>query len=152
MSIVLQLNKKGLLKIISLLLLVFFIACAAKISYKGEKNQEGKYHGKGIITFINGEQWVGEFKDGEPYNGVGVYIWPDSSRYEGEIIKGLFQGQGTYLYADGKKYVGEWKDGEYNGQGTLTYADGEQWKGEFKDGEPYNVSGVYIWPDSSWYE
>jgi len=61
MTIVLQLNKKGLLKIISLFLLVFFIACAAKISYKGEKNQDGKYHGKGIITFINGEQWAGEF-------------------------------------------------------------------------------------------
>ena len=72
MTIVLQLNKKGLLKIISLFLLVFFIACAAKISYKGEKNQDGKYHGKGIITFINGEQWKGEFKDGEPYNGAGV--------------------------------------------------------------------------------
>jgi len=98
MSIVLQLNKKGLLRIISLFLLVFFIACAAKISYKGEKNQNGKYHGKGIITFINGEQWAGEFKDGEPYNGDGVYIWPDSSRYEGEIIEGLYQGQGTYLY------------------------------------------------------
>ena len=115
MSIVLQLNKKGLLRIISLFLLVFFIACAAKISYKGEKNQNGKYHGKGIITFINGEQWKGEFKDGEPYNGAGVYIWPDSSRYEGEIIEGLFQGQGTINHADGTTYVGDWKDGKYNG-------------------------------------
>ena len=111
MSIVLQLNKKGLLRIISLFLLVFFIACAAKISYKGEKNQNGKYHGKGIITFINGEQWKGEFKDGEPYNGAGVYIWPDSSRYEGEIIEGLYQGQGTINHADGTTYVGDWKDG-----------------------------------------
>ena len=74
MDILIQLNKKGFLKISSLFLLVFFIACAAKISYKGERNQVGKYHGKGIITFINGEQWEGEFKDGEPYNGSGVYI------------------------------------------------------------------------------
>ena len=76
MSIILQLNKKGLLRIISLFLLVFFIACAAKISYKGEKDQDGKYHGKGIITFINGEQWEGEFKDGEPYNGCLLYTSP----------------------------------------------------------------------------
>ena len=61
MSIGLQSNIKGMLKIISLTLFLFYISCAPKISYTGEKNQDGKYHGKGVITYRNGEKWKGEF-------------------------------------------------------------------------------------------
>ena len=114
MTIVLQLNKKGLLKIISLFLLVFFIACAAKISYKGEKNQDGKYHGSGVITFINGDKWEGEFKDGLPFNGQGTYNYPDSSKFVGEWKDGLLNGQGTFISPDGFSYEGDFKEKKVN--------------------------------------
>ena len=42
----------------------------------------------GTRTYSNGDQYTGEFKDGEQH------------------------GQGTYTYANGTKYDGEWKDGE----------------------------------------
>ena len=89
----------------SLFLLLFIISCTSdsKIKYEGEQNQDGKYHGKGIITFADGRQWEGEFKDGGPYNGDGIYIWPDSSKYEGEIIDGFYQGGGTFTYPNGKE-------------------------------------------------
>ena len=71
MSIGLQINIKGLLKIISLSLFLLFISCAAKITYEGGRNQEGEYHGKGVITYPNGEKYVGEFYDNS-YDGKGV--------------------------------------------------------------------------------
>jgi len=82
------------------LILLFFISCSTipRITYEGERNQEGEYHGKGVITYSNGENWEGEFKYGEPFNGNGVYYYPL-----------------------GQKYVGEYKDGKRNGQGTFTF-------------------------------
>ena len=37
--------------------------------YKGEV-ENGEPKGKGIETFPNGEKYVGEFKDDEPWNGT----------------------------------------------------------------------------------
>lgn len=77
-------------------------------------NFGGKYsqrHGKGTIISPDGDQYVGEFRDGK------------------------YHGQGTLILANGGKYVGEWRDHKPNGQGTYTLADGEKLVGEFKDGE-----------------
>ena len=102
---------KNLLNKIFIISFLFLLAnCGAKISYEGAKNANGDYHGQGVITFLNGEVWEGQFKNGEPYTGKGTFIWSDSSRYKGEIIEGQYQGQGTYTYPNGKKWNGDWKD------------------------------------------
>ena len=122
-------------KIFIISFLFLLINCGAKIKYEGAKNANGDYHGKGVITFLNGEVWEGQFKNGKPYTGKGTFIWSDSSRYEGEIIEGEYQGQGTYTFPDGKKWAGEWKNNErFTGQGIIRYDNGEQWEGEWKDG------------------
>jgi acetylornithine deacetylase/succinyl-diaminopimelate desuccinylase-like protein len=74
-----------------LILLIISCTTAPKFNYEGDVNDNGLYHGKGVITYSNGEKWVGEFKDGDPYNG-----------------------QATYNYSDGGKYVGEYKDNKQN--------------------------------------
>lgn len=53
---------------------------------------EGKWtnnteHGQGKLTWDKGGEFVGEFRDGEPYNGSGVYYF-GAERYEGEIKNG----------------------------------------------------------------
>ena len=55
------------------LILLFFFGCSTipRITYEGERNQEGEYHGKGVITYPNGEKYVGEFYDNS-YDGKGV--------------------------------------------------------------------------------
>ena len=114
MNIGLQSNIKGMLKIISLTLFLFYISCATppRITYEGEQNQEGKYHGQGVITYSNGDKWEGEFKNGKPFNGQGTYTFLDGTKYVGEFKDGLLNGQGTLTYPDGQRYVGEWKDGK----------------------------------------
>lgn len=34
--------------------------------------------------------------------GLGVQVWPDGSRYEGEFANGLKHGRGRYTWADGE--------------------------------------------------
>jgi hypothetical protein len=46
-------------------------------------------HGKGTHFFLNGNKYLGEFKDSKPH------------------------GQGTFTYADGTIEKGIWKYGEY---------------------------------------
>ena len=90
--------------------------------YKGEVKREyiifGDYirEGVGILTYSDGDKYVGEWKDGQK-NGQGTMTW-----------KGL-------------KYVGEYKDGKQHGQGTKTYSDGEKYVGEWKDGRFWNGIG-----------
>jgi hypothetical protein len=54
-----------------LILLLVSCTTAPKINYKGDVNDEGKYHGKGVITYPNGEKYVGEFYNNS-YDGKGV--------------------------------------------------------------------------------
>ena len=59
-----------------------------------------KSGGQGTYAFINGEKYIGEFKNGKP------------------------DGQGTRTYPNGSKYVGGFKDGKRDGSGTFFDADG----------------------------
>ena len=131
------------MKKVSLLLIFIYISCIPSpiISYKGERNEDDKYHGKGIITFINGEKWEGEFKDGRPYNGQGTYTFLNGDKWEGEWKKGYIKGQGAFTSRDGRKYVGELKNGLRNGQGILTLPDSSKYEGEFKN-DKRNGKGV----------
>ena len=86
------------------------------------------------LTWVNGNKYVGEWKDGEQ-SGEGTFTWPDGEKYEGSWSNGERNGQGTYTYASGNKYVGEYKDGKLNGQGTFTWADGDEYVGRWKDGD-----------------
>ena len=91
--------------------------------YKGEVKREyiifGDYirEGVGILTYSDGDKYVGEWKDGQK-NGQGTYTWSNGNKYLGEYKDGKQHGQGTKTYSDGEKYVGEWKEGRFwNGIG-----------------------------------
>ena len=143
MSIDFKCNKIGLMKNFCLLFIIVCISCDVpqKIKYKGERSKLGKLHGKGIITYPNGETWEGKFKDGDPYTGKGVYFFPDSSKYEGEWIDGKRNNQGTLTLVDSDRYSGEWKDDKLSGQGIFTSLGGGYYAGEFKD-DQFNGLGT----------
>ena len=63
-------------------------------------------------------------------------IFPDESKYVGEVKNGKPHGKGTLTYPEkGGKYVGQWKNGKFHGKGKLTYSDGGIYVGEFKNGK-----------------
>ena len=53
-----QYHISNLLKGISLTLIILLISCttAPKYNYEGELNDDGLYHGKGVITYSNGDK------------------------------------------------------------------------------------------------
>ncbi len=76
--------------------------------------------------------------------GLGVYVYIDGSKYEGEFNNGKLHGQGTWYYPDGEKYIGGFKNNYSHGLGTIYHLDGTQTDGEWVDGEFQNIRPTNI--------
>ena len=72
---------------------------------------------------------------GDCNNGLGVFAYPDGSKYEGQFLNGNFEGQGTFSFANGDRYVGQFKDNYPDGQGTRFLASGKEETGLWREGE-----------------
>jgi TolB-like protein len=141
------LNTRYRMTNIFLIAMVLFTSCATppRITYEGERNQEDKYHGQGVITYSNGEKWEGEFKDGEPYNGQGTYTFPDGEKYAGEFKDGILYGKGTFTFLDVYKYAGEFKGKNFNEiKHFLTSDSGTRYDGIITRGTKELGFGIFI--------
>ncbi len=73
-------------------------------------------------------------------------ILPDSGKYQGEMVKGIFHGQGKIVWSDGSNYEGMFSDGLFHGQGRLQMADGSVYEGEFTRGQ-ITGTGTMVYKD-----
>ena len=109
-------------------------------TYVGEfKNK--KRHGKGTMTWQNGDKYIGNFA----YNlkeGKGSYIWRNGDKYEGNYKNNKMHGKGSLTWVDGDKYVGKFSKGQRSGFGNYFWANGSKYIGEFKNGKR-NGEGKY---------
>jgi hypothetical protein len=144
----------------------------ADVGYEGEY-KDGKYHGKGKYTYVDGSvyegEWEvdkkhgtgkfifasgdvyeGEYKDGKQH-GQGKYTYANANVYEGEYKDGKQHGNGKYTYANGNVYEGEWEVDKKHGTGKFIFASGEVYEGEYKDGKQHG-KGKYTYADGSVYE
>ena len=55
--------------------------------YRGDRDLEGLKHGNGTMSFPNGSQYVGEFRNNKK-NGRGVMTYPNGKKWEGEFRNG----------------------------------------------------------------
>lgn len=60
-------------------------------------------------------------------------VYPDKSRYEGEVSNGMRNGNGTYIAANGEKYTGEWLNDKRHGYGVQVWANGDTYIGEWRN-------------------
>jgi len=111
------------------------------------KIKDKSKNGQGSHTYPNGDQYLGEWKNGLK-NGKGTFTWTDGNKYEGEWKDSKKNGQGTFTWTDGNKYVGEYKDNKRNGQGTFNFSDGDKYEGEWKDGK-LNGQGTYTFSNGT---
>jgi hypothetical protein len=72
---------------------------------------------------------------GDCKNGVGIFAYPDGSKYEGNFQNGKFEGQGSFWFANGDKYVGAFRENYPHGQGTRILKSGTEETGEWRQGE-----------------
>ena len=91
--------------------------------YDGPTNDVGERHGKGRLTFANGDVYEGDFAH-DQMHGQGRYEYHNRSVYEGSFYEGQQHGQGTYAWSDGRtKYVGPFANGQPHGEeGTLYFS------------------------------
>ena len=54
-----------------------------------------------------------------------------------QVLKSLFTDNlGLYIWKDGERYEGEWADGKFHGKGIKTLPDGTIFDGDWEDGRP----------------
>jgi hypothetical protein len=71
---------------------------------------------------------------GDCENGTGIYVYADSSQYEGEWKNGQRTGKGTVTKVDGTEVLGKWEnDALKDGKGTIKYPNKYVYEGEIKD-------------------
>ena len=105
----------------------------------------------GTFTWSDGENYVGEWKDGER-NGQGTGKKPDGKKYVGEWKDNKPDGHGTLTYGkgewEGDQYVGEWRENKQNGQGTYKFSNGTKYVGNWKDNR-FSGNGTLYAADGS---
>lgn len=52
-------------------------------------------------------------------NSLGIAIYLNGDKYEGDFQDGERYGKGEYTFSDGRKYIGSWENDLFDGQGTF---------------------------------
>jgi len=71
-----------------------------------------------IIVFPDGTKYEGEIHSNK-ISGEGKYYFPSGAKYTGSVLNGLRDGFGKYHSPEGVTYEGEWKSGLKNGKGIM---------------------------------
>ncbi len=109
---------------------------------------DGYMHGQGTLT-AQTYVYTGGFKD-RYFEGKGKITYTNGIVYEGGFSEGIYNGLGVFLGEDGSRYEGQFKDNYYHGEGKIVYANGSVYQGGFSEGV-YQGHGRYSL-DDSWYE
>jgi 1-phosphatidylinositol-4-phosphate 5-kinase len=81
------------------------------------------------VNYESGAVYEGDLLDGR-WHGKGKISFPSGDTYDGEWSMGLRDGVGIYVYAtDGTVYEGDWKGGLKHGHGRLRYRNGDEYEG-----------------------
>lgn len=68
--------------------------------------------------------------------GLGIYVWNDGRKYEGQYQDDKKHGFGIYVWADGRCYEGYWYKGKQHGLGTyLVMKENKVKYGLWEDGK-----------------
>jgi len=78
-----------------------------------------KPHGKGTMTWKNGDVYDGQWKYGKMF-GLGTMKWNNKTSYTGNWRNNKRNGDGTMRYANGKIAKGIWSDDNPTGDFEVT--------------------------------
>ena len=92
--------------------------------YEGD-HKDGRRHGRGALTFSNGDRYEGRFVDGE-IRGNGIMYLANGDIFASDRDFGPrgIQGCGLYIKANGDRYLGQFKGSRFHGRGTYEWKNG----------------------------
>jgi TonB family protein len=112
--------------------------------------RDGKFNGRGSITYESGSRYDGEWVDGKR-SGHGVFAAVNGARYDGAWVDGKPSGHGASVETNGARYDGGWLDGKRTGHGVLVKTDGSRYDGEWVDNKA-SGHGVFVWINGDRYD
>lgn len=120
------------------------------VRYYGYWNVENNlYDGYGVMLWPDGSRYDGMFKDGK-ITGTGRFIRSNGDVYQGNLENFKANGYGIYKQAGAIIYKGNWKDDRQHGKGTQLWSDGANYEGEFDNGA-ISGQGTFTWPNKKSY-
>tara|TARA_B110001450_G_scaffold172095_1_gene160547 strand:+ start:716 stop:3034 length:2319 start_codon:yes stop_codon:yes gene_type:complete len=72
------------------------------------------YDSFGRILYDNGQEYIGEFKNGDPH-GYGKTLYSNGDVYIGEYNNGTKHGYGVFKWRNGNTFYGKFKNGKEDG-------------------------------------
>jgi hypothetical protein len=103
-------------------------------TYHGDCNTCGERHGEGVLTWSNGDVYIGQFFRGQRH-GQGTLTFADGGEYVGEWSDNLMDGRGTRWYENGSVYLGQYQRGHRHGKGQCHFANEDYYEGEWHQDE-----------------
>ena len=85
---------------------------------------------------------MGEIKNNMKH-GIGIFIWPDYSRYEGQFFEDKMEGWGLIHFFDGKLFQGQILNGIPHGYGEFIWNNNNRYVGNYIKGQKEGF-GIYI--------
>lgn len=118
--------------------------------YYGPLDADYRKHGKGTITWVNGDSYTGDFFE-DKLTGYGTFSFASGDVFEGDLINGRKEGRGKYVSSDGSEYEGEFKNDMRHGKGKHITADGSIYEGDFVQNIKQGT-GKYSYSNGDFYE
>jgi hypothetical protein len=100
-------------------------------------------HGEGTLYASDGSvHYHGGWQDGKRH-GKGEVTWADGDHYKGDFVNDSMHGDGEYHWANDERlhYTGQWGADEMIGLGKLVFKNGTFHEGEFAN-DKLNGCGV----------
>jgi hypothetical protein len=109
---------------------IFGSSIVEKEKYKGTKNSQGQYHGRGKLKWLNGSIYDGDWENGKMC-GRGVHRTFSGDVYEGDFSNNRMHGEGVYTWADGGVFTGSYDNDQMHGRGQRTWPSGSHHCGSY---------------------
>ena len=103
------------------------------IKYSGKFENDLFSGTKGILCDQKGNIYEGDFLNGK-FEGYGHYTMSNGDNYIGEFKNGLFDGKGQLTDKNGNVFDGHFTKGRKEGFGLIITNKGEKIEGKYKDG------------------
>ncbi len=110
----------------------------------------GVRDGIGRYLFPDGSYYNGQW-DNDQMSGMGRLDMKNGDCYVGEFHKNKRDGQGMCTYANGCTYNGSWSKDHRQGDGIQWFDNGDKYEGEW-DHDMMDGEGSYVWYDGVKYK
>jgi len=92
-----------------------------EVAHRAIFQKQQPLQGQAKFEFLNGGHFDGEWRDGEPWEGVMAKCpyFQEPVTFEGKISEGKRTGRGVAVYKNSDRYEGDWKANLRQGKGVL---------------------------------